>query len=90
MSLGSGIAVSYGVGHRCGWDPVLLWLWCSLAATALIWPLAWELPSAACVALKRPKKKKKKVDLLREMIKCGPSQKAGGLEIGGGEFSRAG
>ena len=52
--------MSYGVGHRCGWDPVLLWLWCSLAATALIWPLAWELPSAAGVALKRPKKKKKK------------------------------
>ena len=23
---------------------VLLWLWCRLAAAALIWPLAWELP----------------------------------------------
>ena len=25
---GSGIAVSFGVGCRCGLDPVLLWLWC--------------------------------------------------------------
>ena len=80
--------MSYGVDRRHGLNLSLLWLWCSLAATALIWPLAWELPSAACVALKRPKKEKKKVDLLREMIKCGPSQ-VGGLEIGGGEFSWA-
>ena len=27
---GSGIVVSCGVGHRCGLDPVLLWLWCRL------------------------------------------------------------
>ena len=38
-------------------DPELLWLWCRLAATALIRPLAWELPYAADVALKRKKKK---------------------------------
>ena len=25
-------------------DPVLLWLWCRLAAAALIQPLAWKLP----------------------------------------------
>ena len=37
-------------------DPVLLWLWCRPMATALIRPLAWELPHAACVALKRQKK----------------------------------
>ena len=35
-------------------DPALLWLWCRLAATALIRPLAWEPP-----ALKRQKKKKR-------------------------------
>ena len=29
-------AVSCGVGHRHGLDPVLLWLWCRPAATALI------------------------------------------------------
>ena len=33
-------------------DPVLLWLWCRLAAAALIGPLAWEPPYAAYVALK--------------------------------------
>ena len=39
---------------------MLLWLWCRLAAIALICSLAWELPYAAGVALKRRKKKKKK------------------------------
>ena len=33
-------------------DPVLLWLWCRLAAAALIQPQAWKLPYAAGVALK--------------------------------------
>ena len=45
--------MSCGVGHRCGLDPVLLW--CRLAATALIRPLALELPYAAGMALKRKK-----------------------------------
>ena len=48
------------MGHRCGSDPVLLWLWCRLAAVAPIRPLAWELPYATSLALKRQKKKKKK------------------------------
>ena len=34
------------------------WLWCRLAATTLIQPLAQEPPYAMGVALKRPKKKK--------------------------------
>ena len=34
-----------------------LWLWCRPAAAAPIWPLAWELPYATSVALKRKKKK---------------------------------
>ena len=50
---GSNVAASYDVGHRWGSDPALLWLWCSLAATALIGPLAWELPYDAGVALKK-------------------------------------
>ena len=33
-------------------DLALLWLWCRLAATALIRPLAWEPPYAAAAALK--------------------------------------
>ena len=53
-----------GVGHRHGSDPMLLWLWlwCGLAAVALITPLVWEPPYAAGAALKSKKKKKKKKD----------------------------
>jgi len=46
------------VGHRYSSDPALLWLWQRPAAIALIWLLAWELPYASGVALKRQKKKK--------------------------------
>ena len=52
--------MSCGVCHRHSSDPELLWLWCSVAATALIQPLAWELPFAKGAALKRQKKKQKK------------------------------
>ena len=45
------LAVSCGVGHRHGLDLALLWLW--PAAAALIRSLAWELPYALGVALKR-------------------------------------
>ena len=55
--------MSYAVGHRCIWDPELLWLWCRLAVVAPIRHLAWELPYAAGVALKTQKKKKKKISL---------------------------
>ena len=51
--------MSCGVGHGCGLDPVLLWLWCRTAAIAPIRPLDWELPYAVGAALKRKKKKKK-------------------------------
>ena len=50
-----------GVGHRCGSDPVLLWLWNRPVATPLIQPLAWEPPYAVGMALKKDQKKKKKV-----------------------------
>ena len=36
-------------------DPALLWLWCRLAAAPLIWSLAWELPYAIHVTLKKKK-----------------------------------
>ena len=52
--------MSCGVGHRCGLDSALLWLWYRLAATAPIRPLAWEPPHAKGVALKKPKTKKQK------------------------------
>ena len=54
-----GFAMSSGVGHRCGSDLALLWLWCRPAAVATIPPLAWELPYAAPAVLKKNKKTKK-------------------------------
>ena len=58
--------MSCGVGPRHGLDPVLLWLWYRLTATtALIWFLAWELPYAMHVALKKDQKKKKKKKRMR-------------------------
>ena len=47
-----------GVGHRCGLDPVLLWLWCRSAAAALILPLAWEFPYAMGMPPLPPKKQR--------------------------------
>ena len=56
--------MSCGVGHRCGLDPMLLWLWHRPVAIAPIRPLAWEPPYAAGAALEKAKKKtKKKKDL---------------------------
>ena len=49
--------MSYGVGHKHGSDPTLLWLWCRPAAAAPIWSLACELPYAAGAALKKKEKK---------------------------------
>ena len=57
---GSWVVVSCGVGHKRSSDLVWLWLWCRLAAIALIWPLVWELPYATGVALKSKKKKRQK------------------------------
>ena len=51
--------MSCGVGRRCGSDPVLLWLWCSPAATALIGPLAWEPLYSAGAAQEMAKRQKK-------------------------------
>ena len=56
MLLGFCIAVSCSVGRRCCLDSALLWLWCRLAAIALLYPirpLAWEPPYAKGGALKR-------------------------------------
>ena len=51
--------MSYGVGHKRSSDLALLWLWCRLAATALIRPLAWEPPYATGAALKNTKRKER-------------------------------
>ena len=51
--------MSCGVGHRCGSDPELLWLWYRLVATDLIRPLAREPLYATGVALGKAKRKKR-------------------------------
>ena len=52
--------MSCGLGHRCGSDPALLWLWFRLAAVALIQPLTWELQYAVSVPLKSKNKQTNK------------------------------
>ena len=47
------MAVSAGVGRRCGCDLALLWLWYRLAATAPSQPLAWELSYAVGTVLEK-------------------------------------
>ena len=54
---GASVAVSCGIGHRCGLDPTQLWLWHRPVAAALIRLLAWELSYATSAALKKKKKK---------------------------------
>ena len=55
---GISIAMSCGVGCRCGLDPALLWLWSRPVATAPIRPLAWEPPYASGAALNKAKRQK--------------------------------
>ena len=50
--------MSCGVGHRCGSDPALLWLWRRLAAAAPIRALAWEPPHAVGAAQEMVKKQR--------------------------------
>ena len=50
------LSMSCGVGHRCGSEPVLLWLWHKPAATAPIRPLAREPPYTTGMALEKAKK----------------------------------
>ena len=56
---GSGITVNCGVGSRHGLDPMLLWLWCRMAAAAPTGPLAWVPPYTAGVALEKAKRQKR-------------------------------
>ena len=61
-----GFAMNCALGHTCCLDTPLLWLWCRLAASALIWPLGWELPYATSIALKQ----EKKIMFILYYIKC--------------------
>lgn len=58
--------MSCGIGHRCGLDVALLWLWCRPATIAPIRPLAWEPPCAKNAALERKKKERKEIISARE------------------------
>ena len=62
--------MSCGVGHRRGSDRVLLWLWCRLAAATPIRSLAWELPYAVNMTLKRKEKKKKNKQAYIKLQSC--------------------
>ena len=77
--------MSCGVGHRRGSDPLLLWLWGRPVAVAPIGPLAWELPYAVDVVLKRQrdKKKKKKKFIVVLIICCQREILAKELFLGG-------
>ena len=48
--------MNYGVSHRHGTDPTLLWLCCRPEVVALIQLLAWEPSFATGTALKKKKK----------------------------------
>ena len=52
--------MSCALGCRHSSNPTLLWLWCRLAATALIRPLAQEPPYAMGAALDKTKRQKQK------------------------------
>ena len=58
--------MSCGLGPRCGSDPTLLWLWCRLAATAPVQPLAWERPYAKGAALEIQNKQTNKKEGSKE------------------------
>ena len=62
------MAMSCGVGHRRGSDPVRRW-WCRPAAAALIGLLAWEPTYAMGAALKRQKYRLKE-DMTTILYKC--------------------
>ena len=59
VGYGFGVAVSCGVGHRCGSDRAFLWLCHRPVDIALIRLLAWEPLYATGVALKDKKTKVK-------------------------------
>ena len=62
--------MSCGVGCRHGLDHALLWLWCRLAATAPIRPLAWEPPYAVRAAQEMAKKKMLLSEWLAQIQPC--------------------
>ena len=75
--------MSCSVGRRHGSDTELLWLWCILAASALIRPLAWELH----MLWVQPQREKKEREREREKERKGNERQR---EKGEGERGREG
>ena len=61
--------MSCGVGHQCGSDAELPWLWHRPAATAPIRPLAWEPPYATGAALKKKKEEEEEEEEEEEIVR---------------------
>ena len=59
------VATGCGVFHRGNSDLVWLWLWCGSAAAAPVWSLAWQLPYAVGVVLRR-----RKIEVIRVGKSC--------------------
>ena len=59
--------MSCDVGHRHILDPMMLWLWHRLAATAPTGSLTWDPVYAVGAALKRQKKKILNIELLCDL-----------------------
>ena len=72
--------MSFDVGCRLSSDPALLWLWCRLAAAALIQPLAGELPYATGAVLKRKKKRESERDKYPKLAMPGEGEDSMGTE----------
>ena len=61
--------MSYGIDPRGGLDPVLLWLWCRLAAVAPVQPLTWGRTCASGAALKSKRKEGREVLSVKDLAK---------------------
>ena len=66
---GPGIAINCGVGHRCGLDLMLLWLWRRQVATALTQSLAWDLHMPWVRSWKAKKGRARKTQILSSIKK---------------------
>ena len=81
--------MSYSVHHRCGLDPVQMWLWHRSAAAAPIRPLAWKPPYTVGATLKRQKKKKeRKKERKKEISQRGSQNYSMELGVGDGRCLR--
>ena len=69
------------VGCRHSSDPTLLWLWCRLAAAALIGPLAWEPPYAPGTALKSKKIKEQVQEESVEEAETGDAERGSRIRV---------